>query len=306
MKKLLLIILTAFGISVHADNVRLVVPFTQGGSADQMSRTIQKHLVQDLHKIVVVEYRPGASSEIGTAIVANSDPKELVLLLNGPGIIITSLTKDRLSYSESNLIPLVHLGHVPFVLVTSKKSGIKTFRDLQNIDSHRSITYGSSGTATATHLAVASLQQQLGKNFVHVPYKGSGQAIPDLISGNIDMLMIHWNAVDQFIKTDQITALVVDSNSRIIQLPKIPTLKEFGISNSGRHGYLVLFSNATSNHMLQKQVQQSVLNMVNNTNSNNPYLELGFIKEKDPTAVQDYFKTEKQRYSRILKQVDLN
>jgi len=177
---------------------------------------------------------------------------------------------------------------------------------LQNIDPRRTITYGSSGTATGTHLAAASLQQQLGKNFIHVPYKGSGQAIPDLISGNIDMLMIHWNSVDQFIKADQITALAVDSDNRLTQLPKVPTLKEFGISNSGRHGYLVLFSNTTVDRRLQNQVRQSVLNMVNNTNPENPYTELGFIKEKDPTALQDYFKTEKQRYNRILRHINLN
>jgi len=306
MKKILFLILTIFSLGASAENIRLVVPFAQGGSADQMSRIIQKNLVQDLHKVVVVEYRPGASSEIGTAAVANSDPKDLVLLINGPGIIISSLTKDHLSYSESNLVPLVHLGHVPFVLVTSKKSGIKTFNDLQNIDPRRTITYGSSGTATGTHLAAASLQQQLGKNFIHVPYKGSGQAIPDLISGNIDMLMIHWNSVDQFIKADQITALAVDSDNRLTQLPKVPTLKEFGISNSGRHGYLVLFSNTTVDRRLQNQVRQSVLNMVNNTNPENPYTELGFIKEKDPTALQDYFKTEKQRYNRILRHINLN
>lgn len=306
MKKILLIVLITFGINVSAETIRLVVPFAQGGGGDQLARVMQKHLVQDLHKTVIVELRPGASTEIGTAVVANADPKDLVLLMNSPSIIINSLTKDKLSYSESNLTPLIHLGYVPFILVVSKKSGIKTFKDLQNIDSNRPIMYGSSGPATGTHLSGAVLQKSLGKNFIHVPYKGSGQAIPDLISGNIDMLLIHWTAVSQYVESGQITALAIESDHRLKQLPTVPTFKEFGIPNVGQHGYIVIFSNVTTETVLQNQVKKSLLKMVNDPDKNNPYLALGYIKEKDPTVVQDYFKTEKQRYSKILQNTRLD
>lgn len=307
MKKILLsIILLLTSLATSAETIRLIVPFSQGGNADQLARLIQKTLIQDLNKTVVVEYHPGASGEIGTAVVANSDPRELVLLLNGPSIITTSLTKDKLSYNEANLTPLVHMGYVPFVLVVSKKSGIRSFKDLQNLDSQRPITYGSSGVLTATHLAAISLQQQLGKNFIHVPYKGSGQAIPDLIGGNLDALIIHWTAVDQFIKSDQITALAIETDQRLSQLPDVPTFKEFGIENSGKHGYLVLFSNANTNKVLQNQIKQSLNKLINDPSKSNPYVDMGFVKAKKPLQLQDYFSTEKQRYSKIVQNVTVD
>ncbi len=294
-----------FCVSAWADTIRLVVPFAQGGGGDQLARVIQKHISQDLGKTIVVEIRPGASTEIGTAIVANSDSKELVLLLNAPSIVINSITKDKLSYKESNLVPLVHFGHVPFVLVVSKKSGIKSFRDLENLDPNRILTYGSSGTATGTHLSMVNFSQHVKKKMLHVPYKGSGAAIPDLISGNIDALMIHWTAVNQFIETDQITAIAIESDKRLAQLPGVPTFREFGIPNVGLHGWQVLFSNATSQTQLQNQIAMSLSGMISDDKKNNLYRELGYVKEKDPLNLKDFMKTEKQRYSKILKQVDL-
>lgn len=305
MKKLICTLCLLFSINAWADPIRLIVPFAQGGGGDQLARVIQKHISQDLGKTIVVEIRPGASTEIGTAMAANADSKELVLLLNAPSIVINSLTKDKLSYKESNLVPLVHFGHVPFVLVVSKKSGIKSFRDLENLDPNRVLTYGSSGTATGTHLSMVNVNQYLKKNMLHVPYKGSGAAIPDLISGNIDALMIHWTAVNQFIETDQITALAIESDQRLSQLSGVPTFKEFGIANVGKHGWQVLFSNSTTQKQLQNQISQSLFRMITDSNKNSLYRELGYVKEKDPINLQDFMKIEKQRYSKILKQVDL-
>lgn len=306
MKKLIGCFLFAALIgTAMAESTKLIVPFTQGGNADQLARLIQKHVQQDINHNIVVDFRPGASGEIGTAFVANSDSKDLVLLLNGPSMAMTSLLKDKLSYNENNLVPLVHLGHVPFVLVVSKKSGIRTFKDLQNLDPQRSITYASGGVGTATHMAGATLHRQLGKNFIHVPYKGSGQVIPDLISGNVDALIIHWTAVAQHIQADQITALAIESETRLSPLPGVPTFKEFGISNSGRHGYLVLYSNQTAEKKLQSQIQKSVLSMITDPGKNTFYKDFGFVSEKNPIPPTDFIGLEKQKYQKVLQIMDL-
>ena len=299
-RALFVFVLIFSALQVNADVIRLVVPFAQGGSADLLARQVQKHLLDDLGKTVVVEYRAGASGEIGTAAVANADSRELVLLLNGPGIITTSLLKDKLSYNETNLVPLVHMGYVPFVVVVSKKSGIRTFKELQNIDSDRPIFYGSSGQATASHLAGVVLQSQINKNLTHVPYKGTGQAIPDLLSGNLDALLIHWTSVAQLVQSDQITALAIESDHRISELPAVPTMREFGLSNFGHQGYLVLFSNATTDLVLQKQVQQSVAKFV----ASSAYAYSGYVRDQTST-ISNFFPAEKQRYNKILKNLEV-
>jgi tripartite-type tricarboxylate transporter receptor subunit TctC len=305
MKKLLTMLFILISTSAAADTVRLIVPYAQGGGGDQLARVIQKHLSQDINKNVVVEIKPGATTEIGTAIAANSDSKELVLLLNGPTIVVNSLVKEKLTYNPANLVPMIHFGHIPFVLVVSKKSGIKTFKDLENLPPGKVLTYGSSGTASGTHMAMVGLNQQLKKNMLHVPYKGSGQVIPDLISGNIDALMIHWTAVNQFIETDQIIPIAVETDQRLTQLPKVPTFKEFGIANVGKHGYLLMFSNVTIKTNLQNEITLSLSRMINDPDKTSVFRELGYIKEKDPLAVQNFFPTETQRYSRIIKSLNL-
>lgn len=301
MKLATFILLFLFSVAVGAQNIRLIVPFSPGGSADQMARILQKSLSQDLQRPVIVEHRPGASGDIGTAVVANAGPQDLLLLINGPSIFMSGLVKDKLTYNESNLVPLLHLGSVPFVVVVSKKSGIKTFKDLQNLDSTQIITYGSSGHATATHLSVASLQGHLNKNFMHIPYKGSGQAIQDLISGNIDMMFTHLTAVSQFIQNDQLTALAIDSERRFSQLTKVPTFRELGVNFIGGHGLLVLFSNVSTQTQLQKQIQQSMPRIAEST----IYQEMGFEQHKNPILNNEFFNSEKQKYQQILRSINL-
>jgi|688.fasta_scaffold193177_2 tripartite-type tricarboxylate transporter receptor subunit TctC len=305
MKKILFCILYLFCQSISAHNIKLVVPFAPGGPADSVARLIQKDLSQELNKSIVLEFKAGASGEIGTAIVANAESENLLLLLNGPGIITTSLLKDKLSYNENNLIPLVNIGYTPCVLVVSKKSQIKNFKDLQNIDASRPITYGSSGYATATNLAGESLKLQLNKNFIHVPYKGSGAAIPNLISGDIDALIIGYNSVLQFIESEQVVPLAIESDFRLPSLPNVPTFKELGVDDPGKHIWLTLFSNNTADTETQQQVKQVLIKILSNPEKFKNYENLGFRPMATLLPTTDFFQVEKRKYRPILKNINI-
>lgn len=298
MKKLCVVLLACLSFGAYAtEPIRLIVPFAQGGIVDQTARIIQQHVEQDLNINLVVEYRAGASGEIGTAFVANADPKELIFVINGPPMITTSLIKeDKLTYKENQLVPLVNLGYVPFVLVASKKSRLVNFTDFLNLDANRSITYGSSGTASSTHLAGLNLSKRTNKNMIHVPYKGSGQALPDLVGGHIDVMPVHWPVVSQLIQTGQVTALAIESDTRIAQLPNVPTFREFGISNIGKYGYLVLLSNTSNQTTLQKNIQQSVLRLLELP----AYKQMGWIKEKNAIPPVDFIQSEKNKFKPVL------
>ena len=286
--------------SISAQNIKLVVPFAPGGPAESVARLIQKDLSQELNKSIILEFKVGASGEIGTAIVANTESENLMLLINGAGIITTSLLKDKLSYNENNLIPLVNIGYTPRVLVVSKKSQIKNFKDLQNIDASRPITYGSSGHATATHLAGESLKIKLNKNFIHIPYKGSGAAIPNLISGEIDALIIGYNSVLQLIESGQVIPLAIESDFRLPLLPNVPTFRELKVDDPGKHIWLTLFSNNSADITTQQQVKQGLIKILSDPEKFKNYENLGFRPMATLLPPTDFFQVEKRKYRPIL------
>ena len=304
MKIILSMVLCLFCNSLLAQNIKLVVPFAAGGYADQMARVIQNSLSSDLKANVIIEIKPGAAGEIGSASVANSNSKDLVLLLNGSGLFINGALKERTAFKETDLVPLIHTGYVPFVIVVSKKSGIKNFKDLQNLNNDRTVTFGSSGIGSSTHLAGEILKQNVKKNLTHVPYKGAAQAIPDLISGHIDMLIIHWTAVLPYILSEQIIPLAIDADNRIPKLPEVPALTEFDMS-LGKDGYLVLFANKDSDPVLQEKVKKSVLDMMKNSSETSNYRVLGTMVEKNALDVQKFVDNEREKYNQILNQIKL-
>lgn len=306
MKKILLSMLSLFCVAATAQPIRIIVPFASGGQGDLLARLVQKTLVQDLNKDVVVEIKPGASAEIGTAYVANSTSKDLILLVNGPSILINRVIKGPANYNEKNLVPLITTGYVPFVLVVSKKSGIKSFKDFQEIDSSRRIAYGSSGTGSATHLAFEVLNQEINKNLIHIPYKGFGASLTDLISGNIDALFAHWPAVMPYILSGQVTALAIESPTRIAKLPDVPTLKEFNISYSSREGWNLWWVNANSDPALRDLVKKSILKMMESQKDSGEYSDLGLRYDEDPLAVQDFLDKERQKYHKLLQKIKLD
>lgn len=297
--KFFMLLILCCSVTVHAQTVRMIVPFSPGGIGDQVNRSIQRHLQQDINEKVVVEFHPGAGTEIGMDLVANANPSEILLLINGPAIFTTAIRKNKLDFYQAQLKPVHHLGNTPFVLVVSKKLGVRNFTEFQALSSKRPISYGSSGVLTATHLAGANLGQATGMNFLHIPYKGSGQTIPDLIGGHIDVMVIYWNSVAQLVQSDQLVSLAVDSQQRLAALPSVPTFKELGIDRVSRHGWLMMFSNNSFHSKKIQEIQNSVARWTDSVE----FKEAGFIKEnKQPTA-QEFYDNGIKAYTAITKQV---
>jgi hypothetical protein len=296
--KFFMLLILCCSVTVHAQTVRMIVPFAPGGIGDLMSRSIQKHLQQDINEKVVVEFHSGAGTEIGMDLVANANPNEILLLINGPAVFTTAIKKNKLDFYQAQLKPVHHLGNTPFVLAVSKKLGVRRFTEFQALDSKRPISYGSSGVLTATHLAGANVGQATGMNFLHVPYKGGGQAIPDLIGGHIDAMVIYWNSVAQLAQSDQLVLLAVDTQQRLAALPNVPTFKELGIDRITRHGWLMLFSNNSLHSKKITEIQNSVARWTDSVE----FKETGFIKEnKQPTA-QEFYDHGIKAYTAITKQ----
>ena len=226
---------------IKADEpIKIVIGFAPGGGSDRIAREAQT-ILQAAGKTAVVEYRPGAGGDIAAKDVANDQSAGIKLLLKGTSNIVLRNLQPNGAYQYSDLRPVAYLGYVPLVLVTPKASNIKTLDDfLRNTES---LTFGSSGVGSGSHLSGELLFMATQKFMVHVPYKGNGQIMPDLIAGRLDSSLVFPIQAKQFVEKGDLNAIAVAGSRRVDFLPNIPTLDEKNLAAAYGKLMYVFFAN---------------------------------------------------------------
>lgn len=220
--------------------ITLVVPFAPGGANDILGRIIAQSLSIELKQSVIVENKPGAGSTIGAEFVANAKPDGYTLLLVSAAHVISSSIYTKLRYDPiRNFTPISQLTNSAYVLVTGKDSPIKSVQDIIKLASKEpnKITYASSGIGSAPHLAGALLAAKGGVDLIHIPYKGGGPALLDVMRGDTDIYFASQSGALPFIQSDKLRALGVSTIVRTASLQNVPTIKELGISNFELSGW---------------------------------------------------------------------
>jgi tripartite-type tricarboxylate transporter receptor subunit TctC len=215
-----------------AKPIRIVVPFAPGGVADNSARSIGDKLGARLGQQVVVENRAGASGNIGTEAVAKAAPDGYTLLLGFDGTMVINphvfpkLTWDTLRDFQ----PVTKLGDATLILVAHPSVPASTLPELIAYSKTQpgGVAYGTSGTGGTPHLAGELLVQRSGAKLVHVPYKGGGQAITDVVGGQIPLVYTAIATAQQYVKAGRLKAIGVSSAKRAAALPDVPTFIEGG------------------------------------------------------------------------------
>lgn len=220
------------GVLAQNTPMRLVVPFTPGGSTDILARAIGPHLAGGTDASVVIDNRPGAGGSIGADWVAKAKPDGMILLMGHIGTLaINPSLYPKLPYDPvKSFDPVMAVARVPNVLVVSSKSDIKTLKDL--VDAARArpghLTYSSGGNGSAAHTTFELLKLR-AKIFVsHIPYRGAAPSINDLIAGHVDTTFTGSPALLPHIRAGRLRALAVSSTQRLPSLPDVPTVAESG------------------------------------------------------------------------------
>ncbi len=209
--------------------IRIVVPFAAGGPSDVLARTLAQKLNQAWNQPVVVENRVGASGIIGADAVAKSAPDGYTLLLAQVGDTISMSLFSKLPYHfEKDFAPITLAGQTAFLLVTHPSLPVKNTRELIALAKSRpgSLTFGSSGAGSASHLAGELLKSMAGIDMVHVPYKGQAPATTDLLGGQISLMFNNLITSLTHVKSGRMRALAVSSAKRYRGLPELPTVAE--------------------------------------------------------------------------------
>lgn len=214
--------------------IRLVVPFPPGGGTDIVSRVLAVKLSRMNGWNIVVENRPGAGGDIGVDVAAKAAPDGYTMVMGQTSNLAVNVTLNpHLPYNPvKDLAPIASVASAPLVLVVSSASPFKTMAEVVAAAKARpgTITFASPGNGTVAHLTGEMLQRAAGIKLQHIPYKGSSQAITDLLGGQVQLFMSSIPTAMGQIKSGKMRALAVSSSHRAHDLPAIPTLSESGFA----------------------------------------------------------------------------
>lgn len=212
--------------------ITVLVPFAPGGGVDVVARQLSHNLGNQLGQPVLIDNRAGAGGTIASAMLAHAAPDGQTIMFHHMGAVFNAALYEKLPFdTRKDLVPVAHIGATPTVLVVTDKLPVKTVQEF--IAYARAnpgkINYGSGGVGSAGHLAMETLQSAAGLRLTHIPYKGSGPATSDLISGQIQVMLMVIAAVKPLIDAGKVRAIATSGLTRTAALPKLPTLDESGI-----------------------------------------------------------------------------
>jgi tripartite-type tricarboxylate transporter receptor subunit TctC len=228
--------------------LRIVVPWPPSGNVDITARTLQPAFAEALGQQVIVENRAGAGGRIGSEAVAKSTPDGTTLLLGSSGTITAgpavwkTLNFDPLK----DFVPIGPIQSVPIVLTVAPKTPVSTFQEYISLAKAKpgQVSIASAGNGSSNHLAIELLMRQAHLQLLHVPYKGSGTALTDLLGSQVDSMMDQLTASIGYIRDGRLRPLAISSRTRSPQLPNVPTLDELGVKGYEADTWTGLFAPA--------------------------------------------------------------
>jgi tripartite-type tricarboxylate transporter receptor subunit TctC len=289
-------------------NVRLIVPVPPGGSSDGMARILAQKLSDTWPQQMIVDNRPGGGEVIGTELVARANPDGHTLVLVSlrfsvnPSLI--KLPFDVLKDFE----PVIMTAAVGNVLVVNAKSAILSVKDLIAAAKARpkALTFASSGIGGAPHLIGEFFCLTTGVKMTHVPYKGGGPAVTDLVGGNVALSFASMTSSIGFIKAGRLRPLAVSSKERSAQLPEVPTMAEAGVPNLVvRDWQGVLAARGTPGPVVER-LNADMRRVLRDPANQERFAGLGLeIIASSPAEFREAIASEVKRWARVVKEADI-
>lgn len=297
---------SAWAQSWPAKPIRLVVPFTPGGVTDTSGRLIAEQLTKRLGQQVVVDNKPGASGNIGTQQVANAEPDGYTLLLGFDGtLVINPHVFPKVGFDPvKDLSAIGKIGDATLILVSNPQFKPKTLREV--IDASKAdpngLSYGTSGTGGTPHIAGELLRQRTGAKLIHIPYKGGGQAMTDVLGGNIALVYTAVAGAIGHIKTGQLHPVAVSSSRRSASLPDVPTFIESGVPEFDISSWVGLLGPARLPSGIVQRLNTELQAVLNDPQVREKLTVMGISATPGtPQQFGDQIRNDLQRYEAVVK-----
>jgi tripartite-type tricarboxylate transporter receptor subunit TctC len=286
--------------------IRLVVPFAPGGVTDTSARAVAEALSQRLGQPVIVENKPGASGNIGTDQVARSAPDgyTLVLGFDGTMVINPHVFKDMPFDTVRDFVPVTKLGDAGLLLVAHPSLGVKNLAEFLALAKTKPGPYpfGTSGTGGTPHLAGELLKLRTGVALQHIPYKGGGQAMTDVLGGQIPLVFTAIASAQQHVKSGKVIGLGVPSPKRSSSLPDVPTFIEAGLDGFEAVSWVGIFAPAKTPKAIVDKLQREIAAALQTPSVTARYAVLGIDPVGNtPEQFAEQVKKDLARWGEVVK-----
>jgi tripartite-type tricarboxylate transporter receptor subunit TctC len=287
--------------------VKIVVPTTPGGATDALSRSIGARLSEIWGQPVVVENKPGATQIIGGEYVAKSPPDGYTLIVSDAAtFIMNPILHKTLPYDGLRAFtPITLLVRFPWVIAINPAVPANNFQEFVAYARTKpgAISYGSFGTGSSGHISVDYMKKLLGIDIVHIPYKGAGPAVTDLLSGQIQMMMVTPLLVEPHARAGKLRLIAAATPKRIAKLPDLPTVAESGVPGYEAGTWFALAGPAA----MPREVTYAIYNEVKKV-LNEPAFREKFIDKQwfevvanNPDDFAEFLKADYERWERLIK-----
>ncbi|WP_311223116.1 MULTISPECIES: tripartite tricarboxylate transporter substrate binding protein [unclassified Acidovorax] len=288
--------------------VRVIVPFPASGATDLVARVVTQRVGQELGQQFVVDNKPGAGGTIGAAEAAKAKPDGYTLLLTTSSThAISPHLMPRLAYdARRDFVPVAHVADAPSVLLVSNSLPVKSVAELiAYAKAHPGqLNYATSGNGTIVHLNTAAFAAQAGIEMTHVPYKGTALAIPDLVSGQVQVLFDSLPTGMPHVKSGRLRALAVTSAQRSALAPDLPTLAESGLPGFSSVTWFGVYLPAGAPPALVERVHAAFAKAIKAPELAESLAKLGVEPAKPSTPAQfgSLVQTDSDRWASVIRQ----
>jgi tripartite-type tricarboxylate transporter receptor subunit TctC len=301
----------AAGADYPVRSIRIIAPFSPGGGVDIISRLLANKMSKDLNQEVIVLNRPGATGNIGTEIVAKSDPDGYTLLMGNEATnaISKSIFKDLAYDPVEDFAPISLVARVPEVLVVGPTLAANSVAELIALTKTKpdQLTYGSAGVGSPPHLAGALFALNANVSIRDIPYKGSAPALTDLIGGRIDMYFANILSAMPYIEGEQLRALAVTGAERSRVAPTIPTIAESGLPGYEEYNwYGILAPKGTPVPIIDKLHDEIVKALADETLEQSLKSQGGEIIGSSPAEFAKYLREEARKYADVVRRANIS
>jgi tripartite-type tricarboxylate transporter receptor subunit TctC len=294
--------------SYPGQSVKIIVGFPPGGTTDVIGRLVAQGLSEALGKSFLVDNRGGASGTIGAGMVAKSEPDGHTLLVVSSTHGTAPALYANLPYQEKDLVPIALVASTPYVFVVHPDIRVETFPQLLALlkQNPGKYNFASSSPGTAQHLGGELVKRAAGVDMVHVPYKGSGALMPDLLSGRVQMMFENVAIMIPHIKKGSLRPLAVSSAKRTLLMPEVPTVAESGVPGFEVLGWFAVLAPAGTPVEVVRLLNLELNKMIARPAYVQRFAGLGAEPlASTPGETVAFIKSEQEKWGRVIREVGI-
>jgi tripartite-type tricarboxylate transporter receptor subunit TctC len=287
-----------------AHSVKMVVPFPAGGPTDVVTRVVSDRLSQALGQPVVVENKPGAGGTIGSQFVAKSEPDGYTLLVATGSTHSIAPYVQKVPYDpQKDFTPVVYLGYATTILLVSPTLGVNDVKELIALAKKEpgKLNFASSGIGSVSHVTSEMFAAMAGIQLTHVPYKGTEQSVPDLMSGQVSMLFDNVMTAKAHMSSGRLKGIAISSRERDSLVPDLPTVAESGVPGFDSSNWFGIFGPANLPQPIVERLNSEMNRILRDPAVKAKFAQLGFdVTGGTPGEFARVVQREGERWSKVI------